>query len=50
MAEEDKTVKVTVELPAWLLRRATQDSRTKDVLQSEVGREVVARGIRGTRK
>jgi hypothetical protein len=47
---KESHVKIEVEIPAWLLKRAARNGNTRAVLENEVGREAVERGIRGTKK
>lgn len=43
---KDKHIEVKVEVPAWLLKRAARNGHTRSVLEDEVGREAIERGIR----
>jgi hypothetical protein len=47
----DATVKVTLELPAWLVRRSANglNSQTKDTLERELGREALNRAQKAVR-
>lgn len=46
---KEKEIKITVELPTWLLKRAARNGQTRMILQDEVGREAVERGIRAAK-
>lgn len=49
--KKEQTIEVKIELPLWLLQRAsTAGCQTRRVLEDETGREVIKRAIAETRK
>lgn len=47
---KESHVKIEIEVPAWLLKRAARNGHTRSILEDEVGREAIERGIKDAKK